>query len=48
MVEEVNKIKEYTHCLRCGRKLKNEQAKKIGYGIVCYKKIQTNKKTRLF
>jgi len=43
-----NTIKEYTYCLRCGRKLKNEEAKKIGYGVVCYKKIQTSKKIRLF
>lgn len=33
--------KEYQYCLRCGRKLKNEQAKKLGYGVVCYKKLQS-------
>mgnify|MGYP007069869117 FL=1 len=42
--------KEYTHCLRCGRRLKNEKAKKIGYGIVCERKIrnENNKSRRLF
>jgi len=44
------KEKEYTHCLRCGRKLKNEKAKKIGYGVVCERKIrnENNKNRRLF
>lgn len=41
-------VKEYTHCLRCGRALKNTQAKQIGYGIVCYKKLQTDRKIPLF
>lgn len=36
--------KEYSHCLRCGRKLKNEKAKKIGYGVVCWKKAQCERK----
>ena len=42
--------KEYTYCLRCGRRLKNEKAKKIGYGVVCEKKIrnENNKSRRLF
>lgn len=43
-------IKEYTHCLRCGRKLKNKEARKLGYGTTCFKKIQheTNKRIPLF
>ena len=41
-------IKIYTHCLRCGRKLKTNEAKKIGYGPVCYKKIQNVRKIPLF
>jgi hypothetical protein len=41
--------KEYSHCLRCGRKLKNEKAKKIGYGVVCERKMRhENKVRRLF
>ena len=39
--------KEHEICLRCGRKLKNPDARKLGYGAVCYKKMQTGGK-RLF
>lgn len=39
--------KEHEICLRCGRKLKNPNARKLGYGAVCYKKMQTSGK-RLF
>ena len=38
--------KEYTHCLRCGRKLKNEKAKQIGYGVVCERKVKYERKSR--
>ena len=34
--------KEYKRCLRCGRILKNPEYKKIGYGKICYEKL--NKK----
>lgn len=34
--------KEHEHCLRCGRKLKNPQARQLGYGAICYRKIQSN------
>ena len=34
--------KEYEYCLRCGRKLKNSEARKIGYGVVCLKKMKTD------
>ena len=27
-------------CRRCGRKLKDENSKKLGYGKVCYAKIK--------
>ena len=30
---------EYKYCLRCGRKLKNPEAKKLGYGKICYEKM---------
>lgn len=40
------KDKEYQYCLRCGRKLKNSKARKLGYGIICYKK--SKQKKRLF
>lgn len=39
--------KEHEICLRCGRKLKNPNARKLGYGAVCFKKMQTSGK-RLF
>ena len=32
--------KEYEYCLRCGRKLKNPDARKIGYGVVCERKMR--------
>ena len=35
--------KEYDYCLRCGRKLKNLDARKIGYGTVCYKKMLSSR-----
>lgn len=41
------KSKEYTVCLRCGRKLKSEEAKKLGYGKVCLDKMK-NKPKSLF
>lgn len=41
------KPKEHEHCLRCGRKLKNLDARILGYGAVCYKKMQSTGK-RLF
>ena len=43
-----DKKKDYEKCLRCGRKLKNEEARKIGYGKICLEKIQKEKKNRLF
>lgn len=42
------KSKEHEHCLRCGRKLKNVEARLRGYGLVCYKRQQTQLKTPLF
>lgn len=33
-------IKYHKHCLRCGRKLKNEEAQIRGYGTICFKKMQ--------
>ena len=31
---------EYKNCLRCGRKLKSEESKKLGFGKVCWEKWQ--------
>lgn len=35
---EVNMQKEYLVCIRCGRKLKSEESKQLGFGPTCYKK----------
>ena len=40
--------KEYEFCLRCGRKLKNPEARAIGYGKTCQKKAKNAVKSRLF
>lgn len=40
--------KEYEFCLRCGRKLKNPEARYIGYGSICLKKAKNGGKSRLF
>ena len=29
---------EHKVCLRCGRKLKSEQSRQLGYGEICWKK----------
>ena len=39
---------EHEYCLRCGRKLKSEEARVRGYGMVCIKKLKTENKNRLF
>lgn len=39
---------DHEFCLRCGRKLKNPQARKIGYGAVCLRKMQTTLSKKLF
>jgi len=40
--------KEYEYCLRCGRKLKNPDARKIGYGKICKEKMKTEQSRKLF
>lgn len=43
--EKLHKI-----CIRCGRKLKNIEARKRGFGDVCWQKYQkeNDKKVKLF
>lgn len=43
-----NERKRYSHCLRCGRRLKNHDAMLLGYGPVCYLKIKNESGNRLF
>ena len=38
--EQINE--EHDRCLRCGRKLKNSNARLLGYGTICYNKIRTD------
>ena len=44
---ETKKVKEYLFCLRCGRRLRKQEAKELGYGKICYEKMkkETRKKT---
>lgn len=38
---------EHEYCLRCGRKLRSQESRQLGYGITCYKKLTTkNTKTK--
>lgn len=36
--------KTYKRCLRCGRRLKTEEARMRGMGSVCWEKSKTEKK----
>lgn len=40
--------KVYTHCLRCGRKLKTDEARQRGYGKICAEKMKQTSDNRLF
>ncbi len=36
------------YCKRCHRELKDEKSKQLGYGKICYKKINLQNKNYLF
>lgn len=38
----------HKYCLRCGRLLKNVDARRKGYGAVCEKKIKHESRSKLF
>lgn len=40
--------KEHEYCLRCGRRLKKQEARLLGYGSICYEKIKPQKINPLF
>ena len=40
------KERESNKCKRCGRKLKNEESIKLGYGPHCYNKIKEQAEMR--
>ena len=42
------KKKEYTKCVRCGRRLKSDEAKERGYGKICWQKHLSDSQNRLF
>lgn len=41
-------IKEFQHCMRCGRKLRSARSRLIGYGAVCEAKMKVEKSRQLF
>lgn len=45
-INESSDIKYHKNCLRCGRKLKSDEARIRGYGLVCWKKMQIDKTRR--
>lgn len=44
----MNKPKEYKYCKRCGKKLKSEESRRIGYGPTCLKKRNSKWRGNLF
>ena len=40
--------KEYIYCLRCGRRLKNPEYRKVGMGKTCLEKSKRDSKNLLF
>lgn len=34
--------REYDFCKRCGRRLKKPDARQLGYGAVCYRKVKSD------
>lgn len=47
-MNNVDDQKLHKYCLRCGRKLKTENARILGYGPICAKKINLSHSNRLF
>lgn len=43
---EQSAIKEHEYCLRCGRRLKNLDARIKGYGPICYMKMRVEHSKR--
>lgn len=42
------KPEEHEFCLRCGRKLRSDESRILGYGPMCLQKIKQNNRTSLF
>ena len=45
MNDQLSTNTDHEFCLRCGRKLKNPNARAIGYGAVCLRKIAKPEKS---
>lgn len=46
--KEAEDLSLFTHCLRCGKFLKSEKSKKLGYGPVCYRRhLKEEKNSRM-
>lgn len=41
-------VLEHEFCKRCGRRLKKPEARQLGYGAVCYRKVQVSYGRKLF
>ena len=39
---------KYKYCLRCGKPLKSDESKRVGYGPLCYSKMLHESKLSLF
>jgi len=49
ILDDPSEIEDINICKRCGRKLKNEKSRQLGYGLSCYKKfIMETYRRRLF
>lgn len=46
--EEEREKLMHSYCLRCGKKLKNIEYRKIGYGPICYQKVNVKNNIKLF
>lgn len=47
-IEDKSKQILYKYCLRCGRRLKSEEARMRGMGKICAEKMKHHEQLRLF
>lgn len=47
-LKEGAELKEHEFCLRCGRRLKNVDSRRLGYGKICVEKLSVEIKRPLF
>ncbi len=46
--EQVKENVSHKYCQRCGKELINPKYRELGYGPICYKKMQQKKYKKLF